>query len=51
MDVEIKGELTRGMTVIDARPTPTGTPNARVATGVVVADIREYILRTLKNAT
>jgi inosine-uridine nucleoside N-ribohydrolase len=50
VDVETKGELTRGMIVIDARPTPNGSPNARVATGVAVADIREYILRTLSNA-
>jgi inosine-uridine nucleoside N-ribohydrolase len=51
VDVETRGELTRGMTVIDARPTPSGAPNARVATGVAVADVREYILKTLKNAT
>ena len=51
VDVETKGELTRGMTVIDARPNPIGAPNCRLATGVAVADIREYILRTLKGAT
>ena len=51
VDVETRGDLTRGMTVIDARPGVTGTPNARVATGVAVADVREYILRTLKSAT
>ncbi|HEV3438624.1 MAG TPA: nucleoside hydrolase [Gemmata sp.] len=51
LDVETRGDLTRGMTVIDARPTPVGTPNARVATGVAVADVREYILKTLKSAT
>jgi inosine-uridine nucleoside N-ribohydrolase len=51
VDVETRGELTRGMTVIDARPTPAGAPTARVATGVAVADVREYILRTLKSAT
>jgi inosine-uridine nucleoside N-ribohydrolase len=51
VDVETKGELTRGMRVVDARPTPTGTPNARLATGIGVQDIREYILKTLKNAT
>ena len=51
VDVETKGELTRGMTVLDARPSPAGVPNTRVATGVAVADVREYILRTLKTAT
>jgi|SRR5579883_96487 len=48
--VETHGDLTRGMTVIDARPTPTGMPNARVATGVAVPEVRSYIERTLKSA-
>jgi len=51
VDVETRGELTRGMTVIDARPTPAGVPNCRLATGVSVADVRDYIVRTLKLAT
>jgi inosine-uridine nucleoside N-ribohydrolase len=51
VDVETKGELTRGMTVIDARPLPTNNHNSRVATGVAVAEVREYILKTLKGAT
>jgi inosine-uridine nucleoside N-ribohydrolase len=50
-DVETRGELTRGMTVIDSRPTPGGSPNCRVATGVAVKEVREYILRTLASAT
>lgn len=50
VDIETKGALTRGMTVIDTRSTPAGPPNARVATGVVVADVREYILKTLNRA-
>lgn len=48
--VETRGDLTRGMTVIDARANPAGPPNARVATGVAVADVRTYIEQTLKNA-
>jgi inosine-uridine nucleoside N-ribohydrolase len=48
--IEARGDLTRGMTVIDARATPAGPPNARVATGVAVADVRAYIEQTLKNA-
>jgi inosine-uridine nucleoside N-ribohydrolase len=51
VDVETRGELTRGMTVIDTRSSPMGPPTARVATGVAVQDVREYILRTLKGAT
>ncbi len=51
VDVETRGELTRGMTVVDARPSSTAAPNARVATGVAVSDVRAYIERTLKAAT
>lgn len=50
VDVETRGDLTRGMTVIDARPGTTAAPNARVATGVTVAEVREYILKSLQNA-
>ena len=50
VDVETRGDLTRGMTVIDARPSTTAAPNARVATGVTVPDVRAYIERTLKAA-
>ena len=50
VDVETRGELTRGMTVIDARPSTTAAPNARVATGVMVPEVRAYIERTLKAA-
>lgn len=51
VDVETRGDLTRGMTVIDARPSSTAAPNARVATGVAVNEVRAYIERTLKAAT
>jgi inosine-uridine nucleoside N-ribohydrolase len=51
VDVETRGELTKGMMVIDTRPQPAGPANARVATDVSVTDIRQYITRTLKNAT
>ncbi len=50
VNVETRGELTRGMTVIDSRPNPAGPPNTRVATGVAIPDVREYILRTLRAA-
>jgi inosine-uridine nucleoside N-ribohydrolase len=50
VDVETRGDLTRGMTVIDSRPSPAAGPNARVATGVAVPEVRAYIERTLKAA-
>ena len=50
VDVETRADLTRGMTVIDARPSTTAAPNARVATGVTVPEVRAYIERTLKAA-
>ncbi len=31
VDVETMGELTRGMTVADWRPNPSGAPNAEIA--------------------
>lgn len=51
VDVETRGELTRGMMVIDSRPNPAAAPNARVATGVATADVRQYIEKTLKAAS
>jgi inosine-uridine nucleoside N-ribohydrolase len=50
-DVETRGELTRGMLVVDVRPQPTGPANARIATDVSVGEVRQYIDRTLKQAT
>lgn len=49
-DVEARGDLTRGMLVVDVRPTPAGPPTARVATDVAVGEVRQYIERTLKSA-
>jgi inosine-uridine nucleoside N-ribohydrolase len=50
VDVETKGELTRGMTVIESRASATAAPNARVAIGVAANEVRAYIERTLKSA-
>lgn len=50
VDVETRGDLTRGMTVIDSRTGATAAPNARVATGVSVSEARAYIERTLRGA-
>ncbi len=49
-DVETRGELTRGMLVVDARNTPVGLPNARIATEVDIEAIRHYIQRVLEKA-
>jgi inosine-uridine nucleoside N-ribohydrolase len=43
VDVETRGQLTRGMTVIDARPEHRTKPNVDVAVGVDVAAVRNYI--------
>jgi inosine-uridine nucleoside N-ribohydrolase len=51
VDVEQRGELTRGMTVVDARPNPGNLPNVDLAVGVDLATVREYINRILKLAT
>lgn len=49
-DVETMGELTRGMLVIDGRPTPAAKPNVELVTGIDVAGVREYIHTTLGRA-
>src|SRR5207244_3717715 len=48
VDVETRGELTRGMSVIDARHWHRHTPNAELAVGVDGAAVREYIQRVLR---
>ena len=47
-DVETRGELTRGMSVIDARATPSGRPNVDLAVGIDVQAVRDYIGRILR---
>lgn len=47
VDVEVRGELTRGMSVVDARPGIKATPNVEWAVGVNVAEARNYLFRTL----
>jgi len=51
VDVEARGDLTRGMLVVDSRAQPAGPPNARVVTDVLVGEVRHYIERILKGAT
>jgi inosine-uridine nucleoside N-ribohydrolase len=48
VDVETRGELTRGMSVVDPRPGPK--PNVDLAAGVDVQAVRDYMTRILRNA-
>jgi inosine-uridine nucleoside N-ribohydrolase len=50
VDVEIRGELTRGMSVIDARPQPAESANVELAVGVDVQAVRDYVHRVLERA-
>jgi inosine-uridine nucleoside N-ribohydrolase len=43
VDVETRGELTRGMSVVDARPEHKDPANVDLAVGVELAAVREYI--------
>jgi inosine-uridine nucleoside N-ribohydrolase len=48
VDVETRGELTRGMTVVDVRSQRTSTPNVEMAVGVDGEAVRSYIDRILQ---
>ena len=47
-DVELRGELTRGMSVFDVRWGVSAKPNVELATGVDVSAVRQYIQRILR---
>jgi len=47
VDVETRGELTRGMSVMDARPSAP-KPNVDLAVGVDVQAVRDYMARILR---
>jgi inosine-uridine nucleoside N-ribohydrolase len=49
VDVETRGELTRGMSVVDARPEQRAKPNVDVGVGVDVGAVRAYIRRILED--
>jgi len=49
-DVELNGELTRGMSVFDGRWGTSAKPNVELATGVDVPAVRQYIQRILRAA-
>jgi inosine-uridine nucleoside N-ribohydrolase len=50
VDVETRGELTRGMSVMDARAA-AAKPNVDLAVGVDVQAVRDYMTRILRSAT
>jgi len=47
VDVETRGELTRGMSVVDRRPGQQPKPNVDMALGVDRTAVREYVERML----
>jgi inosine-uridine nucleoside N-ribohydrolase len=49
VDVEVRGELTRGMSVVDSRPSPASPRNVDLAVGVDSVGVRDYIHRILAN--
>ena len=49
VDVEVRGELTRGMTVVDTRA--GSTPNVEMAVGVDSTLVRQYVKQTLSLGT
>jgi len=49
VDIETRGELTRGMSVVDDRAVPTGPPNCWWGVGVDLDGVRDYIDRLLNH--
>jgi inosine-uridine nucleoside N-ribohydrolase len=47
VDVETRGELTRGMSVVDSRPEFRQEPNVDMATKVDIGAVRKYMDRVL----
>jgi inosine-uridine nucleoside N-ribohydrolase len=47
VDVEVRGELTRGMSVVDARRDQQEPPNVDLGVGVDVEPVRDYMERIL----
>jgi inosine-uridine nucleoside N-ribohydrolase len=50
VDVETRGELTRGMTVVDVRWITRDNPNVDLAVGLDVQAVRDYLKRILGQA-
>jgi inosine-uridine nucleoside N-ribohydrolase len=51
VDVELVGDLTRGMTVVDSRAQPANEANIRLAVDVDVSAVREHIFQTLRRVS
>jgi inosine-uridine nucleoside N-ribohydrolase len=51
VDVELRGELTKGMSVVDARPARREAPNVDLAVGVDLVAVRDYMRSILGAAT
>jgi inosine-uridine nucleoside N-ribohydrolase len=51
VDVETRGELTRGMSVVDARWGGTAKANVDLAVGIEIEPIRRYMEQILSSAT
>src|SRR5262249_47420202 len=49
-DVEVQGEMTRGMSVFDTRWGTTARPNIDLVTNVDVAEARKYVQQILSEA-
>lgn len=49
VDVETRGELTRGMSVFDQRPWHPGSPNTEVVMEVSTTGLRSYIWKILRS--
>jgi inosine-uridine nucleoside N-ribohydrolase len=50
IDVETKGQLTRGVTVVDDRRLPSISPNAQLAVGAAIGEIRQWMNQILRAA-
>jgi inosine-uridine nucleoside N-ribohydrolase len=50
-DVETRGEVTRGMLVVDARPGIPAAPNAAMTVNVNLTLARDYITKMLEHAS
>ena len=50
VEIETKGEFTRGMSVVDDRRNPGGPANVQLGIAAAIGEIRQYIDRTLKAA-
>ncbi len=51
IDVETRGELTRGMTVVDTRWASKARPNTDLATDIDISALRQYIHHTLADGS